>query len=137
LKQRIHGKALIPPEPPEVHEVMLRDALEERYLAYALSTIMHRALPDARDGLKPVHRRILYGMRLLRLEPARRSRNPAKIVGDVMGSFHSAWRPGDLRRHGAAGAGFFLALPAVDGQGNFWQYRRAIIPPPTATPKRA
>ena len=63
------GKALIPPEPPEVHEVMLRDALEERYLAYALSTIMHRALPDARDGLKPVHRRILYGMRLLRLPP--------------------------------------------------------------------
>ena len=61
------GKRLIPPEPAEVHEVMLRDALEERYLAYALSTIMHRALPDARDGLKPVHRRILYGMRLLRL----------------------------------------------------------------------
>ena len=53
----------------------LREALEERYLAYALSTIMHRALPDARDGLKPVHRRILYGMRLLRLDPARRSRN--------------------------------------------------------------
>ena len=59
------GKRLIPPqEPAEIHEVMLRDALEERYLAYALSTIMHRALPDARDGLKPVHRRILYGMRL-------------------------------------------------------------------------
>ena len=72
------GKALIPPEPPEVHEVMLRDALEERYLAYALSTIMHRALPDARDGLKPVHRRILYGMRLLRLDPAARSRNPQR-----------------------------------------------------------
>ena len=63
------GKALIPPEPAEVHEVPLRDALEERYLAYALSTIMNRALPDARDGLKPVHRRILYGMRLLRLDP--------------------------------------------------------------------
>ncbi|MDP1584455.1 MAG: DNA gyrase subunit A, partial [Bradyrhizobium sp.] len=64
------GKRLIPPEDPaEIHEVGLRDALEERYLAYALSTIMHRALPDARDGLKPVHRRILYGMRLLRLDP--------------------------------------------------------------------
>ena len=63
------GKRLIPPEPSEVHEVSLREALEERYLAYALSTIMHRALPDARDGLKPVHRRILYGMRLLRLDP--------------------------------------------------------------------
>ena len=63
------GKTLIPPEPADIHEVGLRDALEERYLAYALSTIMHRALPDARDGLKPVHRRILYGMRQLRLEP--------------------------------------------------------------------
>ena len=64
------GKRQLPPEEPaEIHEVMLRDALEERYLAYALSTIMHRALPDARDGLKPVHRRILYGMRLLRLPP--------------------------------------------------------------------
>ena len=52
-----------------MQEIALREALEERYLAYALSTIMHRALPDARDGLKPVHRRILYGMRLLRLDP--------------------------------------------------------------------
>jgi len=60
------GKRLIPPEKGEVEEVALRDALEERYLSYALSTIMNRALPDARDGLKPVHRRILYGMRLPR-----------------------------------------------------------------------
>ncbi|MFY9626395.1 MAG: DNA gyrase subunit A, partial [Rhodoplanes sp.] len=58
---------LIPPDPSEVHDVTLRAALEERYLAYALSTIMDRALPDARDGLKPVHRRLLYAMRLLRL----------------------------------------------------------------------
>ncbi|WP_048757179.1 DNA gyrase subunit A, partial [Afipia felis] len=64
------GKTLIPPEPQDIQEVALREALEERYLAYALSTIMHRALPDARDGLKPVHRRILYGMRLLRLYPS-------------------------------------------------------------------
>src|ERR1700743_2156210 len=79
-----------PPEPNNngVQEVALRDALEERYLAYALSTIMHRALPDARDGLKPVHRRILYGMRLLRLDPGGTFRKSAKIVGDVMGSFH-------------------------------------------------
>src|SRR5678810_524085 len=82
------GKTLIPPEPAEVHEVMLRDALEERYLAYALSTIMHRALPDARDGLKPVHRRILYGMQLLRLDPGTAFKKSAKIVGDVMGNFH-------------------------------------------------
>ena len=63
------GKQLIPPEPSDVHEIALREALEERYLAYALSTIMHRALPDARDGLKPVHRRILHVMRNLRLDP--------------------------------------------------------------------
>src|SRR5437660_916804 len=75
------GKALIPPEPAEVHEVMLRDALEERYLAYALSTIMHRALPDARDGLTPVHRRILYGMRLMRLGPGTPCNTSAKIAG--------------------------------------------------------
>ena len=83
------GKRQLPPEEPaEIQEVMLRDALEERYLAYALSTIMHRALPDARDGLKPVHRRILYGMRLLRLDPGSLFKKSAKIVGDVMGSFH-------------------------------------------------
>src|SRR5215210_7878756 len=82
------GKALIPPEPAEIHEVPLREALEERYLAYALSTIMHRALPDARDGLKPVHRRILYGMRQLRLDPGGPLNKSAKIVGHVMGSFH-------------------------------------------------
>ncbi|MGL4440361.1 MAG: DNA gyrase subunit A, partial [Bosea sp. (in: a-proteobacteria)] len=55
--------------PDGVESIDLKSALEERYLAYALSTIMHRALPDARDGLKPVHRRILYGMQLLRLDP--------------------------------------------------------------------
>src|SRR5258708_27932188 len=81
------GKTLIPPEPAEIREVMLRDALEERYLAYALSTITHRALPDARDGLKPVHRRILYGMRLLRLDPGSAFTKSAKIVGDGIGSF--------------------------------------------------
>src|ERR1700720_109509 len=82
------GKRLPPPEPAEIHEVMLRDALEERYLAYALSTITGRALPDSRDGLKTVHRRILYGMRLLRLEPGSQLKKSAKIVGDVMGSYH-------------------------------------------------
>ena len=65
-----------------------REALEERYLAYALSTIMGRALPDARDGLKPVHRRILYGMHVLKLDPGTAFKKCAKIVGDVMGSFH-------------------------------------------------
>jgi topoisomerase IV subunit A len=113
------GKTLIPPEPAEVHEVMLRDALEERYLAYALSTIMHRALPDARDGLKPVHRRILYGMRLLRLEPGTPFKKSAKIVGDVMGSFHPH---GDQAIYDAMvrlAQDFASRYPLVDGQGNF------------------
>src|ERR1700753_411890 len=82
------GKRLIPPEPAEIHEIMLRDALEERYLAYALSTITGRALPDDRDGLTPVHRRILYGMRVLNLNPGGIPKKSAKIVGEVMGSYH-------------------------------------------------
>ncbi|MBV8917618.1 DNA topoisomerase IV subunit A [Bradyrhizobium sp.] len=113
------GKTLIPPEPAEVHEVALREALEERYLAYALSTIMHRALPDARDGLKPVHRRILYGMRLLRLDPGTAFKKSAKIVGDVMGSFHPH---GDQAIYDAMvrlAQDFSSRYPLVDGQGNF------------------
>src|SRR5258708_12173389 len=82
------GKTVIPPEPRDIQDVPLREALEERYLNYALSTIMHRALPDARDGLKPVHRRILHVMRLLRLDPGSAPAKSAKIVGDVMGTFH-------------------------------------------------
>jgi topoisomerase-4 subunit A len=113
------GKQITPPQPAEVHEVMLRDALEERYLAYALSTIMHRALPDARDGLKPVHRRILYGMRLLRLDPGAAFKKSAKIVGDVMGSFHPH---GDQAIYDAMvrlAQDFNSRYPLVDGQGNF------------------
>src|SRR5687767_11329139 len=113
------GKQTTPPEPAEVHEVMLRDALEERYLAYALSTIMHRALPDARDGLKPVHRRILYGMRLLRLDPGATFKKSAKIVGDVMGNFHPH---GDQAIYDALvrlAQDFAARYPLVDGQGNF------------------
>src|ERR1700720_3771664 len=113
------GKRLIPPDPAEIHEVMLRDALEERYLAYALSTIMHRALPDARDGLKPVHRRILYGMRLLRLDPGATFKKSAKIVGDVMGNFHPH---GDQAIYDALvrlAQDFSSRYPLVDGQGNF------------------
>ncbi|MEH2514318.1 topoisomerase-4 subunit A [Nitrobacteraceae bacterium AZCC 1564] len=113
------GKRLIPPEPMDVQEVALREALEERYLAYALSTIMHRALPDARDGLKPVHRRILYGMRLLRLDPGTPFKKSAKIVGDVMGSFHPH---GDQSIYDALvrlAQDFASRYPLVDGQGNF------------------
>ncbi|MES5487092.1 DNA topoisomerase IV subunit A [Bradyrhizobium sp. INPA03-11B] len=114
------GKRQTPPEKPaEIHEVPLRDALEERYLAYALSTIMHRALPDARDGLKPVHRRILYGMDLLGLDPRAAFKKSAKIVGDVMGSFHPH---GDQAIYDAMvrlAQDFSSRYPLVDGQGNF------------------
>jgi topoisomerase-4 subunit A len=113
------NKKVIPPEPGGVQEVALRDALEERYLAYALSTIMHRALPDARDGLKPVHRRILYGMRLLRLDPGAAFKKSAKIVGDVMGNFHPH---GDQAIYDALvrlAQDFASRYPLVDGQGNF------------------
>src|SRR5579872_3831821 len=113
------NKKVIPPEPEGVQEIALREALEERYLAYALSTIMHRALPDARDGLKPVHRRILYGMRLLRLDPDGAFKKSAKIVGDVMGNFHPH---GDQAIYDALvrlAQDFSSRYPLIDGQGNF------------------
>ena len=113
------GKQLIPPPEGEPQDVALREALEERYLAYALSTIMNRALPDARDGLKPVHRRILYGMRLLRLDPGSAFKKSAKIVGDVMGNFHPH---GDQAIYDALvrlAQDFSSRYPLVDGQGNF------------------
>src|SRR6201990_813289 len=113
------GKTVIPPEAEKIDEVPLRDALEERYLSYALSTIMHRALPDARDGLKPVHRRILYGMRVLNLNPSAAFKKSAKIVGDVMGTFHPH---GDQAIYDALvrlAQDFASRYPLVDGQGNF------------------
>jgi topoisomerase-4 subunit A len=108
-----------PPSGGHTEPISLRDALEERYLAYALSTIMGRALPDARDGLKPVHRRILYGMHILRLDPGTAFKKCAKIVGDVMGSFHPH---GDQAIYDALvrlAQDFSSRYPLVDGQGNF------------------
>ncbi|MCB1521537.1 MAG: DNA topoisomerase IV subunit A, partial [Hyphomicrobiaceae bacterium] len=78
----------IPPNAGPIEPVNLKEALEERYLSYALSTIMGRALPDVRDGLKPVHRRILYAMRELRLDPQSAYKKCAKVVGEVMGNYH-------------------------------------------------
>ena len=107
------------PGPGSVEPINLKDALEERYLAYALSTIMHRALPDVRDGLKPVHRRILYAMRELKLDPAAGYKKCAKIIGDVMGNFHPH---GDQAIYDALvrlAQGFAVRYPLVDGQGNF------------------
>jgi topoisomerase IV subunit A len=102
-----------------IEPVDLKAALEERYLAYALSTIMHRALPDVRDGLKPVHRRILHGMRILRLQPDRAFAKCARIVGEVMGKFHPH---GDQSIYDALvrlAQDFSQRYPLVDGQGNF------------------
>jgi len=107
------------PDPPDVQEIALREALEERYLAYALSTIMHRALPDARDGLKPVHRRLLYAMRLLRLDPGAAFKKCARVVGDVIGKFHPH---GDQAVYDALvrlAQDFAQRYPLIDGQGNF------------------
>ena len=120
------ARAAPPPPPPPAApvDVNLREALEERYLAYALSTIMGRALPDARDGLKPVHRRILYGMHILKLDPGTAFKKCAKIVGDVMGSFHPHGDQAIYEALGAPRAGFFLALSASRGPGQFRQYRR-------------
>ncbi|WP_424928414.1 DNA topoisomerase IV subunit A [Amaricoccus tamworthensis] len=94
-------------------------ALGDRYLTYALSTIMHRALPDARDGLKPVHRRILFAMRGLKLDPKGSFRKCAKIVGEVMGNYHPH---GDQAIYDALvrlAQDFAVRYPLVDGQGNF------------------
>ncbi len=108
-------------EPPRdaVEMIDLKAALEERYLAYALSTIMHRALPDVRDGLKPVHRRILHAMRLLRLFPETAHRKCALIVGEVIGKYHPH---GDQAVYDALvrlAQDFSMRYPLVDGQGNF------------------
>ncbi len=109
-----------PPQTPEnVEPVDLREALEERYLAYALSTIMHRALPDVRDGLKPVHRRILYGMRVLRLDPGTVFKKCAKIVGDVMGSFHPHGDQAIYDTLVRLAQDFSVRYPLIEGQGNF------------------
>ena len=114
------SKHVKPPETPkDAERVELKDALEQRYLAYALSTIMHRALPDVRDGLKPVHRRLLHVMRQLRLDPASQPKKSAKIVGDVMGNFHPH---GDQSIYDALvrlAQDFASRYPLVDGQGNF------------------
>ncbi len=109
----------LPPGDGNIENVALKAALEERYLAYALSTIMHRALPDARDGLKPVHRRILHAMRQLRLDPGQGFKKSARVVGDVIGKFHPH---GDQSVYDALvrlAQDFAQRYPLVDGQGNF------------------
>src|SRR5664279_857397 len=108
-----------PPSAGKAEDVNLREALEERYLAYALSTITGRALPDSRDGLKPVHRRILYGMHVLKLDPGTAFKNCAKIVGDVMGSFHPHGDQAIYEALVRLAQDFSSRYPLVEGQGNF------------------
>ena len=114
------GKATEPPAGGgDIEPIDLKAALEERYLAYALSTIMGRALPDVRDGLKPVHRRIVHAMRILRLDPGQGYKKCARIVGDVMGKFHPH---GDASIYDALvrlSQDFAIRYPLIDGQGNF------------------
>ncbi|KHJ56437.1 DNA topoisomerase IV subunit A [Aureimonas altamirensis] len=114
------GKSVEPPAGGgDIEPVDLKTALEERYLAYALSTIMGRALPDVRDGLKPVHRRIVHAMRVLRLDPGQGYKKCARIVGDVMGKFHPH---GDASIYDALvrlSQNFAIRYPLIDGQGNF------------------
>jgi topoisomerase-4 subunit A len=102
-----------------IEDAPLADALSERYLAYALSTIMSRSLPDVRDGLKPVHRRLVYAMHQLRLDPTAGFKKCARIVGDVMGKFHPH---GDSSIYDAMvrlAQEFAARYPLVEGQGNF------------------
>ena len=110
---------ILSPPPPPIEPIKLKDALEERYLAYALSTIMGRALPDVRDGLKPVHRRILHAMRELKLDPEGAYKKCARVVGDVIGKYHPH---GDQAVYDALvrlAQEFAQRYPLVDGQGNF------------------
>jgi topoisomerase-4 subunit A len=110
---------LVPPPEDGVLPVDLRSALEERYLAYALSTITQRALPDVRDGLKPVHRRVLWAMRELKLDPGAAFKKCARVVGDVIGKYHPH---GDQSVYDALvrlAQDFAQRWPLVEGQGNF------------------
>jgi len=107
------------PTESSVIETPFEAALSERYLVYALSTITARSLPDVRDGLKPVHRRLLWAMRLLRLDPAGAYKKSARVVGDVIGKYHPH---GDQSVYDAMvrlAQDFALRYPLVDGQGNF------------------
>ena len=102
-----------------IEEVVFDDALGERYLAYALSTITSRSLPDVRDGLKPVHRRLLFAMRQLRLDPESGFKKCARVVGDVIGKYHPH---GDVAVYDALvrlAQDFAVRYPLVEGQGNF------------------
>ena len=102
-----------------IFEESFEEALSSRYLAYALSTITQRALPDARDGLKPVHRRLLYAMRLLKLDPETAFKKSARVVGDVIGRFHPHGDQAVYEALVRLAQDFASRYPLVEGQGNF------------------
>ena len=102
-----------------LRQIPLADALSERYLAYAMSTITSRSLPDARDGLKPVHRRLLFAMRELKLNPESGFKKCARIVGDVMGKYHPHGDSSIYEAMVRLAQEFAVRYPLVDGQGNF------------------
>ena len=129
-----------PPRPPEdTQPVTLEAEMRRSYLDYAMSVIVGRALPDIRDGLKPVHRRILYTMQQMGLQPNRPTRKCARIVGDCMGKYHPH---GNLAIYDALvrmAQPFSMRLPLIDGQGNFGSvdgdidvYKRQTVSPCTA-----
>lgn len=102
-----------------IADTPLADALSERYLAYALSTIMSRSLPDVRDGLKPVHRRLVYAMHLLKLDPAAGFKKCARVVGDVIGKFHPHGDSAVYEALVRLAQDFAARYPLIEGQGNF------------------
>jgi topoisomerase-4 subunit A len=107
------------PPGEEIRPTPLADALSERYLSYALSTIMSRSLPDVRDGLKPVHRRLLYAMRELRLNPGTKFKKSARVVGDVIGKYHPHGDQAVYDTLVRLAQEFAVRYPLIDGQGNF------------------
>ncbi len=106
-------------KPAHIEEVSFKDALGQRYLAYALSTITSRSLPDIRDGLKPVHRRLLYAMLQLRLDPKSGYKKCARVVGDVIGKYHPHGDTAGYDTLVRLAQSFAVRYPLVDGQGNF------------------
>ena len=103
----------------KIIETRFSDALSERYLSYALSIIMSRSLPDVRDGLKPVHRRLLYAMRQLKLNPSSGFKKSARVVGDVIGKFHPHGDQAVYDTLVRLAQEFSIRYPLIEGQGNF------------------
>ena len=104
----------------KIKNVHLAEELSSRYLSYAMSTIVSRSLPDVRDGLKPVHRRLLYAMRQLHLDPKSGFKKCARVVGDVIGKYHPHGDTAVYQGNGSSGSGFFGKIPFGRRTGKFW-----------------